>query len=93
MLATLLAFSVSALIHEYALSVAVGRIEGYQTAFFLLQGAAVAGSLRWNPGSLVGRASTLVFNVATSMFFMASIESLAPGAFARYGLPSLTSIL
>jgi hypothetical protein len=40
--ATLVTFAVSGVLHEYLFSIAIGRVQGYQTAFFLIQGAAVA---------------------------------------------------
>ena len=46
MRATLVAFAVSALMHEYVFGVALG-VQGYQTAFFLLQSVAVMVELRW----------------------------------------------
>ena len=39
---TLLVFALSALMHELIFSVAIGRVQGYQTAFFAVQGVAAA---------------------------------------------------
>jgi hypothetical protein len=79
--ATLVTFVVSALVHEYVFGITLGRVQGYQTVFFLLQGLAVAASVRWRPK---GRrlwlwiGITLVFNLATSVFFFASINGVFP---------------
>jgi hypothetical protein len=79
--ATLLTFVVSALIHEYVLDVSAGRIQGYQTAFFLLQGCAVAATARVKPrglGAIPWIAATLAFNLATGILFFASVNELVP---------------
>ena len=77
----MLTFVVSALIHEYVFDVAVSRIQGYQTAFFLLQGCAVALTIHVRPkgwsavGWVVG---TFAFNVATGALFFASVNEIVP---------------
>ena len=79
--ATLLVFAVSGLLHEYCFGVAIGRVQGYQTAFFLLQGVAVALTLRVKPAGLAALAwgsGTLVFNLLSSLFFFASMQGLGP---------------
>ncbi len=80
--ATLLAFAVSALLHEWIFSVSAGTLDGHQTAFFLLHGVAVAATLRARPRSPGGRALgwtlTMVFNLATSLLFFASVDRLVP---------------
>ena len=83
----LLVFAVSALLHELIFSAAVGRVQGYQVAFFALQGLAAALTARvkvkgWL--SIPWIAGTLVFNLASSMFF-ASIHQVVP--FYSQGLP------
>ena len=45
----MIVFSLSATLHEYVFGIATGRVQGYQTAFFLLQGIAVAGTTRVRP--------------------------------------------
>ena len=47
--ATLGTFAVSAVLHEYLFDIAVGRVQGYQMAFFLTQGLAVAATRRVKP--------------------------------------------
>lgn len=80
--ATLLTFLASALLHEWLFGVATGRVEGYQTAFFLLQGVAVAATLRARPrtpaGRAVGWALTLAFNLVTSVLFFTSVDRALP---------------
>jgi hypothetical protein len=41
--------------HEYIFGMAIGRVQGYQTAFFLLQGVAVAATARVKAKGLEGR--------------------------------------
>jgi hypothetical protein len=74
-------FLVSAAIHEYVFSVAVRRVQGYQTAFFLLQGVAVAATLRVKPRGATAAAcvaATFTFNVATGVLFFASVNRVIP---------------
>ena len=77
-LATLVVFLVSGALHEYVFSVAVGGVQGYQLAFFSLQGIAVAATLRWRPGRIVGIGATFTINALTSVLFFASFQGLAP---------------
>ena len=84
----LLVFAVSALLHELIFSAAVGRVQGYQTAFFALQGLAAALTARvkvkgWL--TIPWIAGTLVFNLASSVLFFASIHAVVP--FYSQGLP------
>jgi MBOAT, membrane-bound O-acyltransferase family len=86
--ATLLVFAVSALLHELIFSAAVGRVQGYQTAFFALQGLAAALTARvkvkgWQ--AIPWTAGTLVFNLASSVLFFASLHQVVP--FYSHGLP------
>ena len=79
--ATLVVFGLSALIHEYLFSIAIGRVQGYQTAFFLLQGFAVAATARvkargWT--AVPWAAATLAFNLVSSVLFFASVNGLVP---------------
>lgn len=79
--ATLLTFAVSAALHEYIFGVALGRVEGYQTAFFLLQGVAVAATARAKPrgwGAAVWAACTWAFLLASSVLFFASMNEVVP---------------
>jgi hypothetical protein len=79
--ATVAAFAVSALIHEFVFTVAVGRIQGYQTAFFLLQGLAVAATSWIKPRgwrAAVWTAGTFAFNLATGVLFFGSVNEILP---------------
>lgn len=85
---TLLVFAISAVAHEFIFSIAIGRVQGYQTAFFLLHGIAVAVTARVKVTRLATIpwiAGTLAFNLATSMLFFASIHEILP--FYSRGLP------
>jgi hypothetical protein len=87
--AIVITFVVSAIIHEYVFDIAVSRVQGYQTIFFLLQGAAVAATIRFRP---TGRwvwpaiAATFFFNLTSSIFFFASVQGVVP--FYANGLPA-----
>jgi hypothetical protein len=78
----LLIFLLSAAIHEYVFGIAIGRVQGFQTTFFVLQGVAVAATLRVRPkGRLrvaVWTTATLTFNLFTSIFFFLSFHAIAP---------------
>ena len=79
--AAVAAFVASALIHEYVFFVPVGRVQGYQTAFFLVQGLAVAATLHLHPRGVAAVASvalTLVFNLVTGVLFFASVDEILP---------------
>ena len=84
----LIVFAVSALLHELIFSAAVGRVQGYQTAFFALQGLAAALTARVKVKGWLAIpwiAGTLVFNLASSVLFFASIHAVVP--FYSKGLP------
>jgi hypothetical protein len=79
--ATLLTFAFSAVLHEYVLDVPAGRVQGYQTLFFLIQGIAVAATVRVKPRgprAIPWIAGTLAFNLATGVLFFASVNELVP---------------
>jgi hypothetical protein len=79
--AALVTFGVSAAVHEYLFSVTLGRIQGLQTAFFLIQGIAVVATMRVRPRgafAVVGVAATLTFNLVTSMLFFTSLDQVVP---------------
>jgi hypothetical protein len=81
-------FALSALLHEFIFLAAIGEVQGYQTAFFLIQGLAVASTAHvrvrgwhvfpWTVG-------TLAFNLLSSVLFFASIDQVA--LFYANGLP------
>lgn len=76
--ATMGAFLVSGLLHEYIFAVALGTVLGYQIIFFLIQGVAVALTLRARPGLLLGVAGTFAFNLVSSVPFFAHLHMVAP---------------
>jgi hypothetical protein len=79
--ATLLIFVVSAMIHEYVMSIAIGTVQGYQSAFFLLQGVAVAATIRFKPrgwSAALSIVATLAFNLVSSVLFFASVSQIVP---------------
>jgi len=74
-------FLVSAAVHEYVFSIAVGRVQGYQTAFFLLQGLGVAATMRVRPrgpAAVASVAATFLFNLASGVLFFASVNGVLP---------------
>lgn len=80
-LGVMAAFAVSAGLHEYAASVAAGRVQGYQAAFFMFHGVAMLATARLEPKggwAVAGIAATLAFGLATSVVFFASIAEFAP---------------
>ena len=79
--ATLLTFVVSAAVHEYVFAVPIGRVQGYQAAFFLLQGLAVAATARVKPRGwrvVPWVIATFAFNLATGVLFFASLNHVVP---------------
>lgn len=74
-------FSLSALLHEYVFGIAIGRVQGYQTAFFLLQGIAVAGTTRVRPRgwrAITWAIGTALFVLLSSTLFFASMQGVVP---------------
>jgi hypothetical protein len=79
--AILLAFLVSGLAHEYGFLVPIGRLCGYQTLFFLVQGIAVVLTARWRPGgglAVLSALATLAFMLISSTLFFASLDAVTP---------------
>jgi MBOAT, membrane-bound O-acyltransferase family len=78
---TLATFAVSGFVHEYLFDLCVERIQGYQMAFFLIQGVAVVLTARLRPTGWrrpLAIVATLAFNLATGALFFASIDEIAP---------------
>ncbi len=78
---TLATFGVSALLHEFLFDITTMRIQGYQIAFFLVQGVAVALTLQARPKGwirVIAIGATLSFNLATGTLFFASIDEILP---------------
>jgi hypothetical protein len=79
--ATLVTFAVSAALHEYVFGIAAGRLQGWQALFFALQGAATAASIRLRPTGrrlALGQFLTVTFNLANSVLFFRSVNSVLP---------------
>jgi hypothetical protein len=79
--ATLATFAISAFVHEYVFDIAVGRIQGYQTAFFLVQGLAVAATVRVKPKgwrAVPWTVGTYGFNLTSSVLFFVSANEAVP---------------
>ncbi len=79
--AFMLVFGVSALLHEFIFFAAIGRVQGYQLAFFAVQGVAAMLTARVEPkgrAAIAWVAATLVFNLVSSMLFFASIHAVVP---------------
>ena len=79
-LVVMLIFLFSAALHEYVFGIAIGRVQWYQSVFFLLQGIAVAATLRVRPKAraavTLGIVATIAFNIATSFFFFLSFHQI-----------------
>jgi hypothetical protein len=74
-------FVVSAVVHEYVFGIATGRIQGYQTAFFLLQGVAVTATARVRPRgrlAILWATATALFMLVSSTLFFASMQGVVP---------------
>jgi hypothetical protein len=79
--ATLIVFAASSLLHEYVFGIAIGAVQGYQTAFFMLQGLGVAATLRVRPegwARIPWTAATMAFNISSGVLFFTSIQQLFP---------------
>jgi hypothetical protein len=79
--AILATFAVSALGHEYIFSVAAARLQGYQSAFFMLHGLAVVATLRLRPKGamrILWIVATLAFLVVTTVLFGLSANEIIP---------------
>ena len=77
----LLVFLISGVIHEYVFDVAAGRVLGTQMAFFMIQGLAVAATVRvrlrgW--GRAGGVVMTFAFNLASVWLFLQSLDAVLP---------------
>ncbi len=86
--ATLTAFAFSALMHEYLFAVALWRIEGFQIAFFMIQGLAVVATRRLRPvgaWAVIGMGLTLAFNMLTGAALLR--EPWRCPALLRRGMP------
>ena len=83
--ATLLVFFVSSILHEILFAVAIGRVTGHQTIFFMLNALGVLASpalKRLEEFGLIGNLLmwliTIVFMIATAAFMFTSINYIVP---------------
>lgn len=70
-------FLINGALHEYLASMIVGRVRGYQMAFFALQGIAVIVTARLRPrgaSAVLAWALTLAFNITTGALFFLSFQ-------------------
>jgi hypothetical protein len=85
---TLAAFFVSGVLHEYIAGIALQEVQGFQLAFFMIQGAAVAATQRLRPRGraavVAGITATVLFNIAVSILFCATAAQL----FDLYSAPA-----
>ncbi len=84
--ATLWTFAVSAAGHEYIFSVAAGRLQGYQMAFFVIHGLAAVATLRVRPrgwSRLAWWLGTFAFLLVTTVLFGLSANEIVPVYAAR----------
>jgi hypothetical protein len=80
-LGILTAFTISGLGHEYLFAITIGRVQGWQTLYFVLNGLAVAATYRLRPrGYLVPLcvAATIAFNLLASIIFCQSLTEIVP---------------
>jgi hypothetical protein len=87
--ATLLTFFISGLIHEYVFAIPIGAIQAYQMTFFMLQGVAVASTIRVRPEGIwrpLATMLTLTFMLSTAVLFFASFNGIM--AFYSPSFPS-----
>jgi hypothetical protein len=77
---TLAAFFVSGVLHEYIADIALQEVQGFQLAFFMIHGAAVAATQRLQPRGraavATGIAATILFNIAVSLLFCATAAQM-----------------
>jgi len=81
LIGALVTFAVSGLVHEYIFDVAASRVQGYQIAFFLIQGIASIATARLRPRgwrAVLCILATLCFNIATGLLFFASMNETIP---------------
>jgi hypothetical protein len=77
---TLAAFFVSGVLHEYIADIALQEVQGFQMAFFMIHGVAVAATqrlqLRGRSLAAVGITATIIFNIAVSLLFCATAAQM-----------------
>jgi hypothetical protein len=79
--AMLAVFVLSGLMHEYVFGIALGRLQGWQMVFFLVQGCAAVGTMRTKPRAwraVPWTVATFAFNIASGVLFFAAVNGLVP---------------
>lgn len=75
--AVAIVFAVNGLLHEFLAWQIVGRVQGYQLAYFAAHAAAVAATWRWKPRGWmkgVAWAGTTAFGIAASVLFFGTVQ-------------------
>lgn len=77
--AIMFVFILSGIMHEYVFSIALGRLQGWQMAFFIIQGVAALATIRIKPRgwfAVLWTGATFSFNIATGVLFFVAIDRL-----------------
>jgi hypothetical protein len=77
----LIVFLLSGIMHEYVFGIALGRVQGWQMAFFMIQGCAVVATMRAKPRAwraVLWTGATFAFNIASGVLFVAAVNHLVP---------------
>lgn len=80
-LAALATFAFSGLVHEYVFDLPAGRVQGYQMAFFMIQGVVSVAAARLRPTgwrAVLCNLATIAFMLATGALFFASMNECIP---------------
>lgn len=83
--AIMLSFLLNGAYHEYLATVLIGRVMGYQLAFFTIHGLAVALTyrsrpMRWSPAvTVLSRAGTIGLLYVSTILFFTSVDQIQPG--------------
>ena len=80
-MATLLTFAASGIIHEYVFDIPARRILGWQMVFFMVQGLAALATIRIKPRgwrAAVCVMLTFAFNLSTGVLFFKCMNQAAP---------------
>jgi hypothetical protein len=79
--AMLIVFLLSGLMHEYVIGIALGRVHGWQMAFFTIQGCAAVATKRTKPRAwpaVLWTGATFAFNIASGVLFFVAVNRLVP---------------
>jgi hypothetical protein len=78
--ATLMAFFISGLVHEYVFGIAAGRWQGWQMLYFMIHGLATIATAHIRPGRyrLLAWLLTALFQLTSSVLFGQSVGQVLP---------------